>query len=233
MLIWRTALKGLFELLRIPSISADPAYAGDVRRAAEWLVADLKSIGFEASARDTTGHPMVVAHGAGPAGTPHMLFYGHYDVQPVDPLELWESDPFAPAVKDPGRGAQDHHRTRSPGRQGPVDDLRRGLPGLEEGARHPALQPHPAFRGRGGIGLAVTGALPRGACRGAEGRRRAGLRHRHVGPRDAGHHIVGLRGLVGEEITIQAADRDLHSGEFGGAAAQSGPYPGQGAGRPA
>jgi acetylornithine deacetylase/succinyl-diaminopimelate desuccinylase-like protein len=91
-------------LLRIPSISADPAFAGDCRRAAEWLVADLKTIGFEAAVRDTSGHPMVVAHHPGPAGAPRVLCYGHYDVQPVDPLALWESDPFTPAIKDVGAG---------------------------------------------------------------------------------------------------------------------------------
>src|SRR5690606_37001449 len=79
--------------------------AAECRRAAEWLVADLTSIGFEASVRDTAGHPMVVAHHDGPAGAPHVLFYGHYDVQPVDPLELWHDDPFDMKVKEvaPGR----------------------------------------------------------------------------------------------------------------------------------
>src|SRR5690606_15221287 len=86
-------------------ISTDPAYAGQCRDAAQWLVEDLKSIGFEASVRDTSGHPMVVAHHDGPEGSPHVLFYGHYDVQPVDPLELWTDDPFAPSLKEvePGR----------------------------------------------------------------------------------------------------------------------------------
>jgi acetylornithine deacetylase/succinyl-diaminopimelate desuccinylase-like protein len=89
------SLERLFELLRIKSISTDPAYKADCRKAAEWLVADLKTIGFDASVRDTPGHPMVVAHhdGATP-DAPHVLFYGHYDVQPVDPLNLWENDPF-------------------------------------------------------------------------------------------------------------------------------------------
>src|SRR5262245_15356067 len=91
------SLERLFGLLRIKSISTDPAYAVECRRAAEWLVADLRSIGFEASMRDTSGHPMVVAHHEGEG--PHVLFYGHYDVQPVDPLDLWKDDPFAPAVK--------------------------------------------------------------------------------------------------------------------------------------
>ena len=108
------SLERLFNLLRIKSISTDPAYAADCRRAAEWLVADLKTIGFDASVRDTPGHPMVVAHHDGPTGSPHVLFYGHYDVQPVDPLELWSDDPFDPAVKEregvkviTGRGSSD------------------------------------------------------------------------------------------------------------------------------
>ena len=85
------SLERLFALLRIRSISTDPAYAAECRKAAEWLVADLKTIGFDASVRDTPGHPMVVAHHAGPSpDAPHVLFYGHYDVQPVDPLELWD-----------------------------------------------------------------------------------------------------------------------------------------------
>src|SRR5690606_28931540 len=99
------SLERLFSFVRIPSISTDQAYAPDVRRAAEWLVDDLKSIGFDASVRDTSGHPMVGAHHEGPEGSPHVLFYGHYDVQPVDPLELWEDDPFDPKLKEvePGR----------------------------------------------------------------------------------------------------------------------------------
>ncbi len=67
-------------------------------RAAEWLQGDLSAIGFEARVADTAGHPMVVAHRKGPEGSPHVLFYGHYDVQPVDPLDLWDADPFDPKV---------------------------------------------------------------------------------------------------------------------------------------
>ena len=86
----------LFKLLRIPSISTDPAYRRDCDKAADWLVEDLKSIGFDASKRATPGHPMVIAH-AGSEG-PHVLFYGHYDVQPVDPLDLWDRSPFEPTL---------------------------------------------------------------------------------------------------------------------------------------
>src|SRR6478672_11067874 len=86
------ALERLFAFLRIKSISTDPAYAGDC------LAADLASIGFDAAVRPTAGHPMVVAHDRSATG-PSALFYGHYDVQPVDPLELWDRDPFDPSTK--------------------------------------------------------------------------------------------------------------------------------------
>ena len=95
------ALERLMTLLRIPSISTDPAYEKDCLSAAEWLVADLGSIGVDAEVRPTTGHPMVVGHVG--EGAPHLLFYGHYDVQPVDPLDLWDRDPFDPEIQDSAR----------------------------------------------------------------------------------------------------------------------------------
>ena len=94
----------LMDFLRIPSISTDPAYKADCDRAAEWLAGNLRSIGIDAERRPTTGHPMVVGHVDGPADGPHLLFYGHYDVQPVDPLELWTQPPFEPVVADGANG---------------------------------------------------------------------------------------------------------------------------------
>ena len=89
-------------LLRIQSISTDPAFAEPCQEAADWLVADLQSIGAKAEKRMTPGHPMVVGHIDGPG--PHLLFYGHYDVQPVDPLNLWNSDPFDPKLEETDKG---------------------------------------------------------------------------------------------------------------------------------
>ncbi|MHC1547105.1 M20/M25/M40 family metallo-hydrolase [Phyllobacterium sp. K27] len=213
------SLERLFDLLRIKSISTDPAFKADCRKAAEWLTADLQSIGFEASVRDTPGHPMVVAHHAGPnENAPHVLFYGHYDVQPVDPLELWENDPFDPAIKDVGNG-----RKILTGR-GTSDDKGQLMTFVE------ACRAYKEVHGQLPIKVSIL----------FEGEEESGspslkpFLESHKNELKADFALVcdtgmwdaqtpaisvGLRGLVGEEIIVKAADRDLHSGMFGGAAA--------------
>ncbi|MDK4741021.1 M20/M25/M40 family metallo-hydrolase [Rhizobium sp. CNPSo 3464] len=214
-----SSLDNLFELLRIKSISTDPAFKAECRKAAEWLVAYLTSLGFTASVRDTPGHPMVVAHhDAANADAPHVLFYGHYDVQPVDPIELWESDPFAPAIKDVGTG-----RKILTGR-GTSDD---------KGQLMTFVEAVRAYK-------EIKGALPVRISILFEGEEESGspslkpFLEANAAELKADYALVcdtgmwdgdtpaisaGLRGLVGEEIIINAADRDLHSGMFGGAAA--------------
>src|SRR6185436_1720332 len=96
------------EWLRIPSVSTDPRHKEDTRKAAEWCANHLKLSGFDAQVRPASdghgkeGHPIVMAHSPGAAEYkgPHVLFYGHYDVQPVDPVNLWESPPFEATVRD-------------------------------------------------------------------------------------------------------------------------------------
>jgi acetylornithine deacetylase/succinyl-diaminopimelate desuccinylase-like protein len=212
------SLNRLFALLRIKSISTDPAYGAECRRAAEWLVADLKTIGFDASVRDTPGHPMVVAHHDGPEpGVPHVLFYGHYDVQPVDPLELWNNDPFEPSVGlldgakvITGRGASDDkgqlmlfvEACRAwKAEHGSLPCRITLLFEGEEESGSPSLKP---FLDANADELRADFAM---VC------------DTGMWDRDTPAICVRLRGLVGEEIRIKAADRDLHSGEFGGAAA--------------
>ena len=107
------SLERLMAFVRIKSISTDPAFASDCQEAADWMVADLASMGVDAEARPTKGHPMVVGHVG--EGAPHLLFYGHYDVQPVDPIELWHRDPFDPALEDTPNGKVIRGR-------GPADD---------------------------------------------------------------------------------------------------------------
>ncbi len=106
------ALDRLMDFMRLQSISTDPAFTPQVDKAADWLVADLQSLGVDVTKHKTPGHPMVVGHLDGDG--PHLLFYGHYDVQPVDPLDLWDNPPFEPAISDTpngrvirGRGASD------------------------------------------------------------------------------------------------------------------------------
>ena len=110
------SLEQLFALLRIQSISTDPAFASSCRTAADHVAADLRSLGFDTSVRPTQGHPVVVGQAVAPSGNggvrsaanggaPRVLFYGHYDVQPVDPLDLWTTPPFEPRLEtlDGGR----------------------------------------------------------------------------------------------------------------------------------
>ncbi len=105
------ALAELADFLRIPSVSTEPQFAGDVRAAAEWIVAKMERIGVpEVRLIETPRHPMVVGKWHAAPGTPTILVYGHYDVQPVDPLNEWLSDPFDPTVRDEAiyaRGAAD------------------------------------------------------------------------------------------------------------------------------
>ncbi len=208
------AMERLKALLRIPSISTDPAYKADCDAAADWLVADLASLGFDANKRATPGHPMVMGH-AGDTG-PHVLFYGHYDVQPVDPLDLWDNDPFDPQIEDTPKGKVIRGR-------GTSDDkgqlmtfveacrawkaVHGTLPGKisiffegEEESGSPSLVP---FMEQNAEELTADIAL---ICD-------TGL----YGD-DTPTIITQLRGLLGEEITITGPDIDLHSGMYGGLA---------------
>ena len=106
------AVERLFELLRIPSVSAVPAHFPDCERAADWLVAELGGLGFEAAKHPTDGRPMVLGHfKCARRDAPHVLFYGHYDVQPADPLELWQLAAVRAEARD--RAARRAHRRRA------------------------------------------------------------------------------------------------------------------------
>ncbi|MEM8571529.1 MAG: M20/M25/M40 family metallo-hydrolase [Pseudomonadota bacterium] len=208
------SLERLFALLRIESISTDPAYAKPCIEAADWLVAQLQEIGLDASRRDTLGHPMVVAHGG--EGGPHLLFYGHYDVQPVDPLDLWKAPPFAPAIQDTAKGQVIVAR-------GAGDDKGQLMTFVE------ALRAWKAVHG--GFPMRITvlfeGEEETGSpsllpfLRENADELRADLAlvcDTGMWNRDTPAIVTMLRGLASEEVTIQAADRDLHSGMYGGPA---------------
>jgi acetylornithine deacetylase/succinyl-diaminopimelate desuccinylase-like protein len=211
------ALERLFELLRIKSISTDPAFAGDCRACADWLREDLQSIGFDARADATPGHPIVVGHDRSAAG-PSALFYGHYDVQPVDPLELWDHDPFEPYIETRPDG------TRAIRARGASDDKGQLMTFVE------ACRAWRAVAGRPPIAVSIllegeeeSGGVnlpPFLQAHADELRADIGLIC-DTNMWDAATPAIQtmLRGLCGEEIVITAADRDLHSGFYGSAAA--------------
>jgi acetylornithine deacetylase/succinyl-diaminopimelate desuccinylase-like protein len=210
------SLARLFDLLRIKSISTDPAFKDDCARAAHWLVAQLSGMGFDASARETAGHPMVVAHAkAERADAPHVLFYGHYDVQPVDPLNLWRSDPFAPHM------VEEHGDKRIVAR-GAADD---------KGQLMTFVEACRAFMNNGGLPCHVTilfegeeecgsSSLPAFLAANKEELRADVVLvcDTNMWNKNTPAITTMLRGLVLEEVVIAAASRDLHSGLFGGAA---------------
>ena len=211
------SLERLFSLLRIKSISADPHYKEDCREAAHWCARTLTEIGIDASVRDTIGHPMVVGHynGAG-EGAPHVLFYGHYDVQPVDPLSLWERNPFDPAVIEVNgekrivaRGAQDDKGQfmtfveAARAWMAATGKLPVNLTVLIEGEEESASPSMVPFLTANAEELKADIAL---VCDTSMWDRRTPA------------ITTMLRGLLYEEIIVQAASQDLHSGMYGSAA---------------
>jgi acetylornithine deacetylase/succinyl-diaminopimelate desuccinylase-like protein len=207
----------LLDWLRIPSVSAQPAHAADCLRAAEWARDRLAEIGFRAEIRPTAGHPAVVAHHAGPgAEAPHLLFYGHYDVQPADPLELWTSPPFEPAIV-PGP-----HGDRVVAR-GAVDDKGQTMMWLEALRAWHAVAGGPPCRVTVLIeGEEEVGSPSLDAFLAAN---RADLAADVAVISDTGMWDIAtpaiatrLRGLVYAQIDLHGPSRDLHSGIYGGAA---------------
>ncbi len=210
------SLERLFKLMRIQSISTDPAYAKECRKAADWLAKDLASMGFTASVRSTSGHPVVVGHHDGEG--PHVLFYGHYDVQPVDPVNLWDDEPFAAKLRTREDGSKEIYG------RGSADDKGQLMTFLE------ACRAYKKVQGR--LPCRVTVML--------EGEEESGspslkpflqsnakelkadfalVCDTNMLDRQTPAISTGLRGLMEEEIIIKAASRDLHSGYYGGAAA--------------
>ena len=216
------SLERLFALLRIKSISADPAFAGECKAAAEHLAKDIATIGFEAEVRPTAGHPAIVARSNGKANgkggaRPHMLFYGHYDVQPVDPLNLWHHQPFEPVVTNHADGRKIIVA------RGAEDD---------KGQLMTFVEACRAWK-------SVTGSLPLDVTILLEGEEEVGSKNfvpfleANKDELQADYAVIcdtgmwdpntpmittSLRGLVYDEVKIKAANRDLHSGVFGGAA---------------
>lgn len=211
------ALDRLFQTVRMKSISTDPAYAAETRACAEWHSRDLEEIGFASEVRDTPGHPIVLAKNHDANGT-KVLFYGHYDVQPADPLELWTAEPFDPVIVTLPDGSKEIRG------RGASDDKGQMLTFIE------------ACR----AWKAVTGKLPIPITILLEGEEESGganlpgfldatkdelaadvamICDTNMWDKDTPAITTSLRGLCAEEIHIHGSDRDLHSGFYGSAAA--------------
>src|SRR5215210_338668 len=201
----------LFDFLRIPSVSAKSEHNADTKRAAEWVKSSLDSIGVPAKIYATAGHPVVVGEWRNAPGAPTVLIYGHYDVQPAEPLDLWTSPPFEPTVRDGKIFAR-----------GSVDDKGQLFLHVK------ALEAHLATRGRLPVNVVVI----------AEGEEEIGSEHLASFVKDqkkllkADAVVISdsamfapglpsilssLRGLAYFEINVQGSKGDLHSGSYGGA----------------
>jgi acetylornithine deacetylase/succinyl-diaminopimelate desuccinylase-like protein len=207
-----------FDWLRIPSVSAQPDHAPDCRRAAEWLAEQLRGIRFDAALKDTAGHPVVLAHHPGPAGaTRHLLFYGHYDVQPAEPLELWTSPPFDPVLVDGPHGKRAVAR-------GAVDDKGQVMLWLEalrfwhDVAGGPPCRITVVVEGEEEVG---SKHLPDFLEANADALRDAEIvviSDSNMWDIATPSIVTSVRGLVYTQLDITAANKDLHSGLFGGSA---------------
>lgn len=207
-----TYLEELKDYIRIPSISTDPAYKAEVLRAAEFLEGKLREAGLKAERIQTAGNPLVYAEWLGAPGKPTVLFYGHYDVQPADPLELWRNPPFEPTVEGDKLVAR-----------GSTDD---------KGQSYTHVKAVAAL-------LAERGSLPVNVKFLVEGEEESGgesidrFVREDAGKRLASDAVMisdtslyapgqpsliyGLKGLSYMEIKVTGPNRDLHSGTFGGA----------------
>ena len=205
------ALESLFEFIRFPSISTDPKHAGDVRACSDWLMKTLKDIGLNVERYETGGHPAVVAKNEHKKGKKNILIYGHYDVQPVDPLNLWTNPPFDPVVKNGiiyARGSADNKGQMLAHVMGVKEYLKThselpvNLTFLFEGEEEvgssnlkPFLEKHKADLPCELIVISDTGM---------------------VAPRTP-TLTYALRGITCMEVRITGPKMDLHSGVFGGA----------------
>lgn len=212
-------LDELLELLRIPSVSADPKFAGDVRRMAEATAEHLRKAGASTvEIHETAGHPIVYGEYMNQPGAPTVLVYGHYDVQPPDPLDLWHSPPFEPVVKK-----TDLHPEGAIFARGSCDD---------KGQMFMHVKAFEAMLKNGGVPCNVKFMI--------EGEEEVGSAHLEefcranmdklacdlvvisdssIIANDTPSLTVGLRGLAYMEVEVTGPNKDLHSGVYGGAVA--------------
>src|SRR5437773_7092843 len=206
-------LKEYFSFLRFPSVSTDEKFAGKVRECADWVSKKLTSIGLETKVVPTAGHPIVWARNEHRPGRRTVLIYGHYDVQPPDPLELWDSPPFEPVLKNGyvfARGATDN--------KGQILSHILGIQETMEQDHDLPVNLHLVVEGEEEIGSANLGTFLN--------ENRDALKSDVAVVSDTGMIergiptlSYGLRGVTALEVKVTGPKMDLHSGVFGGAVA--------------
>ncbi len=202
----------LADFLRIPSISADPAHAADVERAANWVCSVIREAGGACEVTDWHGQPLAIGElraSSGAESAPTVICYGHFDVQPPDPLELWETDPFEPEIRGDylyGRGTVDDKgqlymllaAARDLARSGELPvNVRFCCDGEEETGGHSIVE----FLEADDRGADAAVIFDSGMIR-----------------RDVPAFNVATRGMAYFHVTVRTGERDLHSGMYGGAA---------------
>lgn len=206
-------LNELFDLLRIPSVSADSKHAGDVRKAAEYLVEKLKAAGVDkVELCETAGHPIVFGEKIVNPSLPTVLVYGHYDVQPPDPLDLWTSPPFEPVVKDEkiyARGSCDdkgqvYMHVKAFEAMTKLNLLSCNIKFMIEGEEEVGSEHLATFVKENKTKLKADVIL---------------ISDTAIISLDHPSITVGLRGLSYMEVEVTGPNRDLHSGVYGGAVA--------------
>src|SRR5260370_20428163 len=208
-------LEDYFSFLRFPSVSTDNQFASNVRECAQWVSQKLAAIGLESNVVPTAGHPIVWARNEHQPGRRTVLIYGHYDVQPPDPLELWDSPPFEPVLKNGyvfARGATDN--------KGQILAHILGIQETIEQHRDLPVNLHLVIEGEEEIGSGNLGPFMT--------ENREALRCEVAVVSDTGMIArgvptmsYGLRGVTALEVKVTGPKMDLHSGVFGGAGAKS------------
>ncbi|HXI74554.1 MAG TPA: M20/M25/M40 family metallo-hydrolase, partial [Pyrinomonadaceae bacterium] len=206
-------LEDFYSFLRFPSVSTDDAYSEKVSECADWLAKKLKKVGLETQVVPTAGHPVVWARNQHRPGRRTVLIYGHYDVQPPDPLDLWDSPPFEPVLKDGyvfARGATDNK-----------GQILAHILGIQETMEQEGELPvnlHLVIEGEEEVGSANLGKFLN--------QNRDSLKCDVAVVSDTGMIArgvptlsYGLRGVTALEIKVTGPKVDLHSGIFGGAVA--------------
>jgi acetylornithine deacetylase/succinyl-diaminopimelate desuccinylase-like protein len=206
----QATVEGLKEFLRIPSVSTKPEHKKDLEQCAQWLAGKLNAMGLRAQVKPTGGHPAVVAKNEHKPGRPTILFYGHYDVQPPEPLDKWITPPFEPTIRKGAICAR-----------GAVDD---------KGQVWAHVQALAAWQKHGGVPVNLTLLIEGEEEIGSENLERFVREQRdylkaHVAvvsdtnqyARGLPAITYGLRGLVYSEVFVTGADHDTHSGLYGGA----------------